>query len=194
MQMTIDSISLCDNAQELLAELSECAEDFLRQVGRMAAIVRRLDELGVQVAIENSLLPYIRLIAHGQLSANLFVACSGDSALLEKAMRLPLPLQEQVAENEPMKVLGSGGDHRMVRPLDMTPRERRQVFYGKRLRTDAEQIGFIRERVESEKAKRAVESNETAVLVDRKRGGIVVKGHFMPTTELARYISELSRK
>lgn len=189
--LTLDDISSCNDTELLLSGLRECAESLLSNIMRTAAIVRRLDELGVEVAIENSLLPYIRLIAHGQMSANLFVALSGDPPLLEKAIRLPIPVQDQIANNEPFKVCELGGDHRMVRPLDMTARERNQVFRGKRLRTDAEQVGFLREHMERDAIKNKPDQ-ERLITLDRRRNGIVVNGLFIPVAELAGYIASLN--
>lgn len=187
-------VATCTDTKLLILELQQCTTDWLTNVAKMAAIVRRLDELGVEVQIENSLLPYIRLIAHGQLSANCFMACSGDVQLLERAMRLPLPIQEQIADNEPFKVMELGGDHRMVRPLDMTVRERRQVFHGKRLRTESEQIGWLREQSDKDRAKAIpAVSDDSPVELDRKRRGIVVGGYFIPIAQLGAYVAELSR-
>jgi hypothetical protein len=192
MTMTLAEIGTTDVAETLLQQLAECSCDLLRNVERMAAIVKRLDELGVRVAIENSLLPYIRLIAHGQLSSELFITCSGDMSLLEKAMRLPMPLQKQVACNEPFKIMDLGGDHRMVRPLDMTKRERRQVFVGKRLRTETEQIGWLRDQERAAKLRHAA-PDEPEVSIDKKRRGIVVSGKFISLPELLNYIAALNR-
>lgn len=190
--VTENQILNCDDVAALREAVLECASDLSNNIIRMAALVRRLDELGVEVAIENSMLPFVRLIAHGQLSPSLFMALLGDIPLLEKAMRLPIPMQEQIAENEPMKVLELDGDHRMVRPLDMTMRERRQVFNGKRLRTDAEQIGWLREQRDKE-ANKSQTVHAPDVTVDRKRKGIVAGGVFIALPELAGYVASLSR-
>jgi hypothetical protein len=188
-----NQIDLCTDTDLLLEELRSCSLDLLRNVGRMAAIVRRLDELGVEVAIENSLLPYIRLIAHGQLAAESFVSLSGDAKLLERVIRLPLPLQEQIAQNEPLRVMDMGGDHRMVRPLDMSERERKQVFFGKRLRTDAEQIGWLREQFDKDRTRLSAKQSTPEIAIDRRRRGVVVNDTFIPIAQLAEWISALSR-
>lgn len=189
---TFSAIGQCDSPSELLAELRECVQSWAGNVARMAAIVRRLDQLGVEVSIENSMLPYIRLIAHGQLSAAAFTNLMHDQPLLDRIARLPLPLQERAADNQPFKVMEANGDHRMVRPLDMTARERRQVFAGKRLRTDAEQVGWIKEQAAKDSSKRII-TEERPVSLDRRRGGIVVSGLFIPLAELAGYVAALSR-
>ena len=107
-------------------------------------------------------------------------------------MRLPLPIQEQAADNEPFRVMQLDGSHRLVRPLDMTTRERRQVFHGKRLRSDTEQIGWLREQQEKDAAKVAV-TVDRPITIDKRRCGIVANGLFIPLSELAGYVASLSR-
>lgn len=136
---TLDEIAVCESADVLIASLRSCAADLLNNIARMAAILRRLDELGAAVEIDHALFPYIRLIANGQLSASCLVACAGDAMLLEKAVTLPLDLQEKFAENEPFKLLEDDGGTRMVHPLDMTKKDLLQLFRGGKPRTDDEQ-------------------------------------------------------
>lgn len=189
-----NTIAACDDVQLLLEELRSCQIRWLQELDKMASIVRRLDQLGVEISIENSLLPYIRLIAHGQLSSHLFLAWHCEPPLLEKAMRLPLPLQERIADNEPLKVMTVDGDHRLVRPGDMTLREIKQVFHRSRLRTDAEQVGWIRDQQLKATAKAGATPTEgDGVAVDRKRKGIVVNGRFLSLAELAGFVASLSR-
>lgn len=185
-------IGNCSDVQVLLDSLRDCQSQFFSQLGRMAQIVRRLDELGVEVAIENSMLSYVRLIAHGQLSQNLFATWHCEPKLLERARQLPLPIQDKIAENEALKVMTLDGDHRMVRPGDMTIQEMAQVFAGKRLRTDAEQVGWLRNQMTKMQAKQSP-SSAPGVTVDRRRKGINANGIFIPLSELAGYVSTLSR-
>lgn len=140
---TNEQIANCNDADALLSELRECASNVLRNISRMAAILRRLDELGVEVEIDHALIPFIRMIANGALSAECFVACSGDPSLLGLATTLPPALQEKVARNEPLKLLGPGGEHRMVGALDMNRLELRQAFTKGGLRSDDEQAEFL---------------------------------------------------
>lgn len=182
----------CNDTATLLDGLRECTVDWMHNIAKMALYVRRLDELGVEVAIENSALPFIRLIAHGQLSANLYLALSGDGHLLERAMRLPMPMQERIADNEPLRVMLDSGDHRMVRPLDMTRNEQRQVFHGKRLRTDAEQVGWLADKAARDRAKQQP-PDMPSVTVDHRKKGIVVKGVFIAVADLANYVASLNR-
>jgi len=185
-------ISNCNDVQTLLGWLRDCQASFFSQLSRMASIVRRLDELGVEVSVENSMLSYVRLIAHGQLSQELFATWHCKPALLDAARQLPIPVQEKIAHNEPLKVMTLEGDHRMVRPGDLTRKEMRQVFCGKRLRTDAEQVGWLRGHLEKLKAKSSP-IDSPGVSVDRRRKGIVANGVFISLSELAGFVATLSR-
>lgn len=193
IQKDIARINASDDVEQLKDELASCLTMTLEHILKMAAIVRRLDDLGVQVSIDNAMLPYIRLIGHGQMSAGLLVAFAGDTNLLEKARQLPLPIQESIARNEPVKVMEIGGDHRMVPPLELTARERRLVFAGKKIRSDSEQIGFLKELAEKDRSKQLQTGGEPAVRVDKKRCGIIANGLFIPVSELAGYVASLSR-
>lgn len=186
------SISECSDVQALIGELRQCQMRFFSELGRMAAIVKRLDELGVEVAIENSMLSYVRLIAHGQLSQSLFATWHCEPRLLDAARQLPLPVQEKVANNDPFKVMELNGDHRLVRPGDMTRNEIRQVFSGKRLRTEAEQVGWLRHQLEKTAA-RTSRTDQPEVMLDKKRKGIVANGVFISLSRLAGFVSDLSR-
>lgn len=142
---TADEIAVCDDSAALLESLRDCASDLLKNLSRMAAILRRLDELGVEVSVNHALLPYVRMIAQGKLTAGCFLTCSGDPLLLDMATRLSGALQEKIANNEPFKMLTADDEHRMVRPLEMGRRELVQVFTtGGRLRTEDEQAARLK--------------------------------------------------
>lgn len=75
-------------------------------------------------------------------------------------------------------------------PLDMTNREISQVITRGRLRSDQEQVGWLRERQDAQAAKQAV-SDDEAYRIDRKRHGAVIEGHFFSRAALARILAEL---
>ena len=141
---TVDKIAACSDSEALLIALKQCAGDILRNIARMAAILRRLDELGVKVEIDHALLPYIRMIAKGSLSAECFMACSGDPELLTLATKLPPELQKKLAANEPFEVVSPGGEKRRVGALDMSRAELSQVFVANRERTEYEKQEFVK--------------------------------------------------
>lgn len=125
---TNDAIALCDDTDLLLSALKQCAVDILGNLERMAAILRRLDELGVEVTLDHALIPYIRMIANGQLSASCLVACAADPQLLEKAVRLPIAAQEKIAKDEPLVVLRDDGTKKDIKPSRMNRRELNQAY------------------------------------------------------------------
>jgi hypothetical protein len=79
-----------------------------------------------------------------------------------------------------------------VRPLDMSRTEKRQVFAGKRLRTDAEQVGWLREKEQAAKL-RHMAPDEPDVMIDKRRRGIVVSGKFISLADMLNYVAALNR-
>jgi hypothetical protein len=177
----------------LLAELQKSFDTSVKHIVRMAAIVRRLDELGVAIEMESSVLPYLRKIAHGNLSPDLFVTMQGHKSMLNIASTLPAPVQQQIAKNEPIKVMSTNGDFRMVPPLSMTTKEVSQVFAFGRIRDEAEQVGYLRGKMQ-EKATTDQACEEDAVKIDRKRRGIVVGKTFISFIELEHFYKALAPK
>lgn len=177
----------------LLAELQKSFDTSVKHIVRMAAIVRRLDELGVAIEMESSVLPYLRKIAHGNLSPDLFVTMQGHKSMLNIASTLPAPVQQQIAKNEPIKVMQTNGDFRMVPPLSMTTKEVSQVFAFGRIRDEAEQVGYLRGKMQ-EKATTDHVCEEDAVKIDRKRRGIVVGKTFISFIELEHFYKALAPK
>lgn len=194
LQVSIDQHELTlirqsSDTQWLMSELKECLKITVYHVIKLAAIVRRLEECGCEIEVDFSLLPYIRKVAYEQVVPELIVSLQGDQQLLSKAASLPIPEQRMIAENKPLKVMEIGGDHRKVPPLSMTRREIRQVFGRDKIRSDAEQIGWLRD----EQTKAAVHQKvQSEVLVDQKKKGIVVNGTFVSAADLAHYLAELT--
>lgn len=185
--MSLSQIQACDDTQALLKELSAALALTVDSVRKCAAIVRRLEEMGVTIEITSLPLRELRLIAHGQTCAELFIACGG-TPLFDRTKSLPMPDQLRVAKNEPLKVMELDGDHRMVPPLSMSSFEVSKVFGRNSIRNDAEQISWMRSRQERMAAPRSI---EPSVAVDKRRSGIVVGDVFIPRKELARYLVEL---
>jgi hypothetical protein len=175
----------------LLAELQKSFDTSVQHIVRMAAIVRRLDELGVAIEVESSVLPYLRKIAHGNLSPDLFVTMQGNKSMLNIASTLPAPLQKQIAKNEPIKVMSTNGDFRMVPPLSMTTKEVSQVFAFGRVRDEAEQVGYLRGKLQE---KEAPAPTGEIIHIDRKRKGIVVGKTFVSLPELKSFVEALTKR
>jgi len=176
----------------LVEQLRRSLEISVEHIVRTAAIVRRLEELGIEVTIKIAALPFLRKIAHGNMIPELYVALEGDNLLLEKAASLPTPDQEKISRNDPLKVMEINGESRLVPPLSMTRQEIHQVFANGRLRDEAEQVGYLRDRLQKEAA-RSANKGEELVRVDRKRGGIIIAGAFLSASDLAHYLGELSK-
>jgi hypothetical protein len=188
LKSELKKIATSDDSNWLLTQLSEALAITTRHVIKVAALVRRLEECGVEINIEFSLIPLLRKVAYGQVIPELVVTLQGAEPLLKKAAALPITEQAKIAENSPLKVMQTGGEYRTVPPLSMTRREIRQVFGDGRLRTDTEQIGWLND--EREKAQAAKGTSE--IILDRKRGGIVVNGTLITASDMARYLGELT--
>lgn len=177
------------NPGELIEELKTCMEMSTEYIIRMAVLVRRLEELGTPVDLDIAILPIVRRIAYGQICPEVVITFQGDPLLMEKAAALPIPDQMTVATNAPIKIMERGGDHRMVAPLSMTRREISQVFGRGKLRSESEQVGWLRERMPEPKLK-AMDDGE--IVIHQRRNGITVNGRFLSASDLAHYLSQLT--
>lgn len=188
MTAELKKIAKSDDAEWLLAQLSDALAITVKHVIKVAALVRRLDECGVDINIDFTLIPTLRKVAYGQVLPELIVTLQGADSLLRKAAALPINDQIKIAQNLPLTVMQTGGDHRVVPPLSMTTREIRQVFGSGKLRTEAEQIGWLSDEREKSQASKGV----AEVALDKKRGGIVVNGTLITASDMVRYLGELA--
>tara|TARA_R110000824_G_scaffold526_3_gene3325 strand:+ start:373 stop:999 length:627 start_codon:yes stop_codon:yes gene_type:complete len=184
----LKTIATSDDAEWLLAQLSDALAITTHHVIKVAALVRRLDECGVEIEIDFTLIPLLRKVAYGQVLPELIVTLQGAESLLRKAAALSISDQTKIAHNVPLTVMQTGGEHRNVPPLSMTSREIRQVFANGKLRSDAEQIGWLSD----EREKHQAAKGTSDVVLDRKRGGITVNGTFIAASDMARYLGELT--
>lgn len=187
-------IAKSDDVEWLQERLAACFSITIENVVEMAAIVRRLDELEEPYGIEFAALRYLRLIAHGNLSPELYCACDGNWLLLDKTRQLPNVDQQRIASNDPVKVMELGGDHSVTAPRELSVLQIRQVFGRGTMRSDAEQIGWLRERYDREQAKQRAKdqaNREELPQIDRKRNGAVIHG-FMTATDLANLLAQLN--
>jgi hypothetical protein len=189
----LNRISMIDDKDELRRLLTQLLGITVENIVKVAAAVRRLEELGDDLSdMEISILPQIRKVAYGQIVPDLLVRFQGYPSLLRKLTALPIPDQKRMAALEPVKVLESGGDHRMVPPLRMTNGEINQVFAADHIRDDAEQAAWLRSRAETRP--RAAVVAEDEIVTDMKLRGIWVGRTFIPATALANYLSQLTAK
>lgn len=191
----IEEINSCTDVKQLVAGIAEGLVVTIESVRLVAARILRLKELGHEITIEipqiGPLLGYYRSIAEGQLSPELLVACCGRMSLLRKAGTLPMSDQVKIANNEPVRVMQIGGEHRMVPALQLTNLEVSQVFGDRQVRSDAEQIGWLKDRATREVMKRQATSDDDVTLDSRSRTARIGT-HVFTIAQLSRMIEKLS--
>jgi hypothetical protein len=191
VQEKLDAIQDCNDASELIERFHACIGITRNAVLEMAAIIVKLDEMGHELPENNAFVPFLRRIAYGQLSVDLFVGLQGKPQLLRMAAALPLPDQEHIAKNKPIMVMEPDGGHRLVPPLNLEAEEIRQVFANGTIRSDAQQVSWLKGKQKKEQSV----SDEVDVRLDRKRNGIVVARapQFISTTQMLAFLSQLSK-
>lgn len=147
------------------------------------AIIRRMEELGYQFSEEDEkrlpLLQLLRLVASGQVLLSLVVRYFTSHARLFGIARwLPVHDQERIVGDEPLRLMLESGDHRLVRPSEMCPAELDQAFDRRepKIRTDGEQLAWMRERREREAAAVGTVVEEEPVKLLRGKAVIVLGG------------------
>jgi len=187
LRKELDSIRECRDANALLEGLRQDFEITTERLILAAARVRQLEELGIEVSIHVPAMKFVRKIAYEQMLPELFVELSGKQMLLDRASQLPIPEQRKIAENKPMKVMEVNGDFRMVPPQDMTAAEIQQVFGKGELRSETEQVGWLRQRM----ARRSV-IEQPEVTLNRRNKSIYVSGaRELTFAELTSYVTQL---
>lgn len=180
LRSELEEVATWTDVGQLTSYLDDAFRLTISGVLRAAAAVRRLRELGADITAGVGVAPFLERIAHGQLDPELFINLQGRTQLLTKAASLPLPLQREIAADKPVRVMELGGTHRMVPPSDLRPKEIAQVFDNGRLRSDGEQVGYLRERLAETSTIEPAE--DPAIRLDRKH-----KRVWIPC---ARYLSE----
>jgi len=189
---SIRRIESNEDSTALVAELHECLALSTNSLIRLAVIINRLEDLGVDIiSLQIPNMNYFRKIASGQFMPELFIECSGSPGLLRKLSSLPISDQKRIADGSALKVILQGGDHLMVAPKDMTPSQIRQVFGTEGIRSDSQQAAWI---VDSQQAKAFKRIPRPAIQIDRRKNGIVVGETFLSASDLAGYLSQLTAK
>jgi hypothetical protein len=185
-------IQFCDDAQWLIAEFHKEHATGLRSIKRMAAIVCRLNDKGIELP-ESSHVPHLLRIGAGMLNAELYYVVRDHHLLLERTKTLRPEIQQQVARNEPFKVMLLNGDHLMIAPLAMTSTQIRQTFKHGEVRSDSEQSAWLHDQMQRGETRKSPTRDGATVQIDRKRGGILLGGVFLPAADMARYLGELAK-
>lgn len=136
------------DAPRLREELAKAFRVTVEQIVRMAAIIRLLEDRGENLDdIKSSMLGNLRRVAYGQILPDVMVRFQSVPLLLNRVSMLPIPDQQRLLSDEPIKVMileNGKTDHRLVRPLKMSKSEIQQVFAGEHLRDDGEQVSWLR--------------------------------------------------
>jgi len=194
LKQEVAAIEQMQDCLELRKMMIDALSLSVEQIIRLAAIVRRLEELGDDLSDMNfTLLPQLRKVAYGQVLPELVVNLIGKPLLLRKACALPIPDQQRIAADDALKVMESGGDHRMVPVSKMSGRDINQVFGPDCIRDDAEQASWLREKANAKPPTEAKWDREK-IYLDRRRQGLVVGKRFIPASDLAHYLSQLTEK
>ncbi len=144
---------------------------------RLAAAVRRMDELQCTVQVPPDTLAWLRKIGRGHVAPELFIALQGRTGLLKIASRLPKDQQLQIARNEKIPVMEVNGDHRLLAPLEMEAEDIKQVFDAKRdcIRSDEEQILWLRSKTRTKAiAEAPIRSSDEVMELDSSGGFVIV--------------------
>lgn len=188
----LNRIAEDDDVQSLLSQLHECLAMTVGSIVKLAAIVRRLELLEVNVVelrIPN--MAYFRKIAHGGMLPALFINLAGSPQVMRRVSRLPIPDQQKIVDGESMKVMLRGGDHLMISVTDMTGSQVTQVFAGDHIRSESQQVAWL---VEHSQRAEVQKVPSPPVMLDRKRHGIVVGDVFVSASDLAAYLGDLAKK
>jgi hypothetical protein len=193
LQSELEEVATWTDVDRLTTYLEDAFSLSLKGVLCAAAAVKRLRELGAEITVGAGVVPFLERIAHGQVDPQLFLSLQGRPHLLKKVATLPLPLQKEFAADRPVKVWGLGGpdDVRDVPVSALRPSEISQVFDDGRLRSDGEQIGWLRERLQKQ-APAHEPIDEPAIKLDRKHKRVwIPNARYLSEAEIVGLLAEL---
>lgn len=198
INITCEDIASEKDPRIILEHLSDLFATTVHSVRLMAACVKRLDELGVDLSTitdraQRSALDLIRKVVNGTLLPEAVVAFELPGCLRAKLPRLSLHDQQQCVENKSLTVYLLNGDSRKIAPSEMKKDDVAQVFGPTGIRTEGEQIAFLHDKIRKETIKEAVNLSKTLdIVVDKKGKCLVINGVKIPARELARYLAEIA--
>ncbi len=177
------------STQQLKAQLAECLGNTARELLRMAMLVRAIEEKGEDLGEIKTLgiLSHLRKIACGMLLPEVVVQFAGKPQLIGLIGGLPLNEQQAIAAGKPVRLLvydpvSGQRTHRMANPLDMTPRQVRQVFARDHIRRDEEQALILDDK--REQAKQPIPEKVGQMKIDRERKGVTIGRYFISFTDM----------
>lgn len=181
-------------ADELVGMLERELSLTAEHMRKAAAIVRVLDEMGVDAGRTNDeMLKFLRLIAHGQLQPEAFVRFFGAKDLLRRVRSLPAPDQIRLGNGGKVEVAvrrGDGYDTRLVDPVHMAREQVKLVFDDGRILPVPEQIAKLDAMHTPEPEHRP--PVPFRVVADAKSGTLRVGRYELKVGEVLRAIGELA--
>lgn len=194
--------SLAKEVQEIerMVDVAALRDMLLRAIGsevehvvRISTLVRRLEEMGESLEDFpcSTLLPWYRRVAYGQLMPEVLVQFGQHKALARRTMGLSIPEQRLIVCNGPIKVMEPGGDSRQVPAFDLSPRELKQVFDRDHLRTEAEQMAWIRDQQREAHMSQTGGGDEPEIKLDRRHGRIWIGKRAFSRKQILGWLADL---
>lgn len=186
-------LGTADLLRELAVQLRHTAESMMR----LAWIVRILEDRGEDLSgLRLPLINHLRRIAHGQVLPELVVRFAAQPGLLNRVALLPIPDQQRLAAGESVRLVvlretpdgRRVTDHRMVDPSKLTQEQIWQVFGQDRIRSEAEQVLYLEDRV---MRPATTPTPRGRVRPDPARGELVVNRSFVPKAEIVEALARL---
>jgi len=163
---------------------------------KAAVIWKRVKALKPETTIRCDLSRYLERLnipgRPGPLIPELFAAPYATPTLINRAMGYSFDDQKRLADDSPLPVYDEAGDHRLVAPSVMRRRERMQVLGPTSIRSEGEQLAWIRDQKELKVSKEA-KNIDPPVLLSRKKKQLIVKGYAIGLKQLLQYAAELQQ-
>lgn len=139
-----DEIALMSTS-ELRHELAKQMELTAVHITRLAGIVKTLEDRGEDLSdLKIGMIHHLRRIASGQVLAEVVVRFADSPSLLGKIGALPLPDQQKIVNDEPLRLTVKSLDgtigHLLVDPLKLTREQVNQLFAKDHIRDEQEQV------------------------------------------------------
>lgn len=181
---------------ELLAAIKDGFRRTVECVLRLATAVGVYERRGFDLGeLRLSILPSLRLIAEGRMSAEAYLHFSRSPEVLKRLSGLPLADQMRLAEGKRVSVCVQKADgsidKTLLDPRYLSREQVAQVFGTDHLRDEAEQQPLVRQRI-ADRVRPKRERIDGAE-VDRERGGVCVGKKFFPVSSLQRWLRCLEK-
>lgn len=196
VQDRLEAFAREDDCEKLVRQLQVLrgltAEAFLYS----AAIVRRLREKNYPIPMKGDAIRTLDLIASGRLLPEVAEKWHHSPKLIRNAALMDEEQQLRITNDEPFQIADLEGTHRLVGPCDLTEDDITQLFDKDRLRSEQEQISWLRDQ-QRERQLRNAASVDSDIEIDTARGCVIIHGVHgdkkLTVTELGRIIAELGR-